>query len=187
MNQLTVQIPELQDKVNSLSASREFNDLETASSSGLSQVPSQLVSILGPRGMLGRDSCLQSDRRNSFVISGNVFENPHASIDRQQLSLEIPEVVHRPNASPCLRTQEDLQPERMNRERNTQIFAIPTPGSVRKFSTWNPPSQADGAHPQSCMVEQPRNQVPEMHFDKFPNPSTFQCCKTNFKTEACPC
>ena len=24
-----------------------------------------------------------------------------------------------------------------------------------------------------------------MHFDKFPNPSTFQCWKTSFKTEVC--
>ena len=35
------------------------------------------------------------------------------------------------------------------------------------------------------MVEQPRNRVPEVHFDKFPDPSTFQCWKTIFKTEAC--
>ena len=26
-----------------------------------------------------------------------------------------------------------------------------------------------------------------MHFDKFSNPSTFQCWKTSFKTEACSC
>ena len=37
------------------------------------------------------------------------------------------------------------------------------------------------------MVELPKNQVSEMHFDKFPNPSTFQCWKTSFKTEVCSC
>ena len=37
------------------------------------------------------------------------------------------------------------------------------------------------------MVEQPRSQVSEMHFDKFPNPSTFQCWKTSFKTDVCSC
>ena len=37
MYELTVQNQELQDKVNSLSESREFYDPETASSSGLSQ------------------------------------------------------------------------------------------------------------------------------------------------------
>ena len=62
-------------------------------------------------------------------------------------------------------------------ERNTQNFAIPTPRFARKFSTWNPPSRAEGACPQNCMVEQPRNQVSEMHFGKFRNPSTFQFWK----------
>ena len=52
-----------------------------------------------------------------------------------------------------------------------------------KFSTWNPPSHAEGAHP----LEQPRNQVSEMHFDKLHNPSTIQCWKTSFKTEVCSC
>ena len=58
-------------------------------------------------------------------------------------------------------------------ERNTQNFAIPTPRFAWKFSTWNPLSHAGGAYPQNCMVELPRNQVSEMHFDTFSNPSTF--------------
>ena len=37
------------------------------------------------------------------------------------------------------------------------------------------------------MAEQPRNQVSEMHFDEFLNPSTFQCGKTSLKTEVCSC
>ena len=37
------------------------------------------------------------------------------------------------------------------------------------------------------MVELPRNQVSELHFDKFRDPSTFQCWNTNFKTEVCSC
>ena len=72
-------------------------------------------------------------------------------------------------------------------ERNAQNFAIPTLGLATKFSTWNPPSHAEGAHPQSCMFEQPRTQVSGMHFEKFADPSTFQCWKTSFKTEVCSC
>ena len=74
-----------------------------------------------------------------------------------------------------------------NLERNTQNCAIFTPRLARKFSTRNPPSHADGVYPQNSMVEQPRNQVSVMHFDKFPDPSKFQCWKTSFKTEACSC
>ena len=72
-------------------------------------------------------------------------------------------------------------------ERNPQIFALPTPRLARKWSTWNPPSHAEGVYPQNCMVELPRDQVPEMHFDKFPDPYTFQCWKTSFETEVCSC
>ena len=41
MNQLMFQMQELQDRVNSLSNAKEFYDPETASSSGLSHVPSK--------------------------------------------------------------------------------------------------------------------------------------------------
>ena len=66
-----VQIQELQDEVNSL----EFFDPETASSSGLSHVPSQLVSMPSPRVLISRDSCLQPATRNSLGTTGCVFED----------------------------------------------------------------------------------------------------------------
>ena len=47
-NQLTVQNQELQDKVNSLNDSKDFHDLETASSSGLSRVPCHPLTVLSP-------------------------------------------------------------------------------------------------------------------------------------------
>ena len=37
------------------------------------------------------------------------------------------------------------------------------------------------------MVEQPRNQISDMHYDKFLDPSTFECWKTSFKTGVCSC
>ena len=52
VNQLMVEIQELQDKDTSLNDAREFYDLETVSSSWLSHVPSQLVSIPSPRGLI---------------------------------------------------------------------------------------------------------------------------------------
>ena len=70
--------------------------------------------------------------------------------------------------------------ERMN-------FATPTPTFARKSSTWSPPSQVEGAYPKNCMVELPRTQVSEVHFDEFPDPPTFQCWKTKFKVELWSC
>ena len=54
-------------------------------------------------------------------------------------------------------------------------------------STWNPPSMAEGTQPQNSLVEQPKHQISETHFDKFSTPSTFQFWKTSFTTEACSC
>ena len=186
-NQLTVQIQELQDKANSLNDLREFNDPEMASSSGLFHVPSQPMSTPSAPGMLSRDSCQQLDTRNSFGTSGNVFEDPpaltgppaaffgnsrsHASARCELVSLNTGRLADRAKEM----------------ERNTQNFAIPAPRFARKFSTRNPPSHAEGAYPQNCTVQQPRNQVSEMHFDKFPNPRTLQRWKTSFKTEVCSC
>ena len=61
---------DLQVKVNSLNDATEFHDPQTASSSGLSHVPSQSMSIPSTRGMISRDSCLQPDTRNSLGTSG---------------------------------------------------------------------------------------------------------------------
>ena len=90
VNHFTVEIQELQDKVNSLNDSREFFDPETASRSGMSHVASERVSIPSRCGMLSRDSCLQLDTRNSFGASGHFFLkiNLH-QMNRQWLVLEI--------------------------------------------------------------------------------------------------
>ena len=45
VNQLLAQVQDLQDKVNSSNDARGFYDPETASSSGVSHVPSQPLSI----------------------------------------------------------------------------------------------------------------------------------------------
>ena len=54
---------------------REFFDPETASSFGSSHVPSQPMSIPSLRELISHDSCLQLDTRNSFGMSGDIFED----------------------------------------------------------------------------------------------------------------
>ena len=60
--------------MNSWNGAQEFYDPETASSSGLSHVPSQPMSLPSPGGMISRESCLKPDTRNSLGTSGHVFE-----------------------------------------------------------------------------------------------------------------
>ena len=64
---------------------------------------------------------------------------------------------------------------------------IPTSRFPGKRSTWNSPSYAEGLHSQRFLVDYQRPQISELHFDKFPAPSTFSCWKIRFKTEVCNC
>ena len=41
--------------------------------------------------------------------------------------------------------------------------------------------------PQNSMVDQQKLQISELHFDKFPTPSTFSCWKIRFKTQVSAC
>ena len=98
VNQLLSQIQELQDKVNSLNEEKEFCALETAISSGMFHVHNQPSSIPSPRGMIGRDSCLQPDTRNSLGTLEHVFEGPPAAEWPSPSFFKIPKNL---TSSPC--------------------------------------------------------------------------------------
>ena len=181
------QIQELQDKVNSLTDATDFYDPETASSSALSHVPSQPISIPSPRGMISRDSCQQSDTRNSLGTSGQVFEGlpargePSSALFGNSKNLASSSCRLKPIEKGKIAEQREVLRIEL------QNCTIPGPRFVRKFSTWNPLYHAGGTYPQNCMMECLRNQISELHFDKFPDTSGFQCWKTNLKTEVCSC
>ena len=69
-----VQIRDLQNKVNSLSDSRECYDPESGSSSGATHVLTS--TILSPRTLPRCDSGLLRGTLNGTGITGNVFERP---------------------------------------------------------------------------------------------------------------
>ena len=70
--QLT-QIQDSQNKINSLSDAREFDNPETASSCGETHVPNQPFTVPSPRTIPCRDSGLPHDTPNIVGTSGNVF------------------------------------------------------------------------------------------------------------------
>ena len=45
----------------------------------------------------------------------------------------------------------------------------------------------DGRFSKDCGADQQRLQISELHFEKFPTPTTFACWKIRFKTEVCTC
>ena len=137
--------------------------------------------------MLSCDSCLQPDTRNSCGISGNVFEDPPAPNEPPAVFFGNSRSLASAPCEPVSLNTGRLADRANELDRKTQKIATLTTRFARKFPTWNPPSHAEGAYLQNCMVDQPRNQVSQMHSDKFPNPSTCQCWETSFKTEVCSC
>ena len=94
MNQLLSQIQELQDKVNSLSEEKEFDDPETASVSRISQVPNQPLSIPSPRGMLSRDSGMPLMYGVPRVLQETFLKANLLEKDHPQLSSRIYGIWH---------------------------------------------------------------------------------------------
>ena len=121
--------------------------------------------------------------RDSFLqpgISGNVFEDLFAPS-------ELPAAFFEHFKKPCVSTMRARLSEHSDSSEGIgekyQTFFTPRFASM--FSTWNPPSHAEGAYPQNCMFEQPRNQVSEMHFDRIPlSFKTEVCFWSNFPTDA---
>ena len=171
------QIQAPQDKVNSLSEEKEFCDPETASSSGVSHVPSQPPSIPSPRGMISRDSGLPHNTRNSMGTSRYVFEDPPAPKGPFPSFFKIPSNL---TLSPCeLRSGNTERAMRHGEglRREPQSSTIPT----RSFA--NVPSplyHTGGTYSLNCMMETPRYTISELHFGKFPDSGDFQCCDFHF-------
>ena len=171
-----------------MNEAKEFYDLEAASTSGLSHVPTQPMSIPSPRRKISRDSCLQPDTRNSLGTSGHVFEGPPAPGEPSSAlfgnSKNLASVSCR---SKPIDTGKNCGTEREVLRKEPQNCSIPTPRFARKFSSRNPLYHAGGTYLQNCMMEIPRNQISELHFDEFPDTSGFQCWQTNCKTEVRSC
>ena len=66
-----------------------------------------------------------------------------------------------------------------------QIQSIPQPRFVGSLLTGELPSLVGEFHSTNFMVEQPKNNVSDLRFEKVPTPSTFTYWKMNFKTEVC--
>ena len=45
----------------------------------------------------------------------------------------------------------------------------------------------EGDFSKNYGADQQRQQISDLHFDKFPTPATFACLKIRFKTEVCTC
>ena len=180
--ELVGKIQELQNEINCMSDSKEFQDAESIRS-GNSHVTSRPVSFPPhpiPEGMLSRSFGVPSRREgppsiwDTYGISGNVFANPDASS-----SAPYPQVLNQWSSS----IEEPLHSstvEKSERREQNQGLRCQSGPSARNSVIFS-----GGDSSKIYGADQQRLQISDLHFDKFPSPATFACRKIRFKTEVC--
>ena len=175
-------IQELQNEINCMNDSRDFQDAESARN-GQSHVTSQPVFFPPhpvPGGMLSRSIGMPTRREkppniwDTHGISGNVFVNPGASSSApypRELNPWSSNVSEHTSPHVVSENQTPVQDQRCQSRPSARNSVIPCEGDFSKNY---------GAHQQ-------RLQISDLHFDKFPTPATFACWKIRVKTEVCTC
>ena len=181
--ELTGKIQELQNEMNCMNDSRDFQDAESVRS-GNSYVTSTPVSFPPhpiPGGMLSRSTGMPSRREGPpfgtrMVCRETFFASPVASSSApspQELnpwSSGTSEQIHSSTAEKN-ENQTPVQDQRCQSGPSARNSFDPSEGnSLKKYG-----------------ADQQRLQISDLHFDKFPTPATFACWKIRFKTEVCTC
>ena len=182
--ELSGRIQELQNEVNCMNDSEDFQDAESVRS-GNSHVASRPVSFPShpiPEGLLRPffvSPCSKEGPPSIWAthgISGNVFANPHASSSApypQELNpwrTTIEEPIHTSTVEKSERPEQkqDLRCQSGQSAKDSVIFS-------------------GGDYSKNYGADQQRQQISDLHFDKFPTPATCACWKIRFKTEVCTC
>ena len=182
--ELTGKIQDLQNEINCMNDSKQFQDAESIRS-GNSYVTSRPVSFPLhpiPGGMLSRSIGMPSRKDgppsiwDTHGFSRNVFANPTASSSEpypQELnpwSSHISEPIHSSQAVKN-ENQTPVEDQRCQSGPSVKSSIIPS----------------DGDSSKNYGADQQRLQIPDLHFDKFTRPATFACWKIKFTTEVCTC
>ena len=180
--ELSGRIQELQNEINGMNDSKEFQDVESIRS-GNSHVTSRPVSFPPhpiPEGML-RHSFVTPSRRegppsiwDTHGISGNVFANPDASS-----AAPYPQELHQWNSS----IEEPLHSstvEKSERPEQDQDLRCQSGPSAKKSVIFS-----GGDSSKNYGAEKQRLQISDLHFDQFPDPATPVCWEIRFNTVVC--
>ena len=182
--ELSGRVQELQNEVNCMSDSKDFQDAESIRS-GNCHVASRPVSFPPhpiPEGMLRHSFVTPSRREGPPSIwdahgkSKNVFVNPDASS-----SAPYPQELRQWNSS----LEEPLHSstvEKSERQEQTQDLRCQSGPSAKDSVIFS-----GGDSSKNYGADQQRLQISDLPFDKFPTPATFACWKIRFKTELCTC
>ena len=182
--ELSGRLQELQNEVNCMNDSKDFQDAESVRS-GNSHVTSQPMfpkhpipeGLLKPAFISQRQTEEPPDIWDRPGISGNVFENPQASSTApypQELNPPWRKTIEEP-----LHMSTAEKSERPVRDQDLRCQSGPSAKDSVIFS--------GGDSSKNYGADQQRLQISDLHFDKFPTPATFACWKIRFKTEVCTC
>ena len=160
--------------------SGDFQYVESIYSGRLSHVSSAPVMISSSRSLPSRDKRLPLGTWNQSGVQEKVFGNQFATFD-------LPRHLTRRIQSDDVQRNREAVPE----ARRTKTFhtsedrlnrgTIPMPTFATRPLTTS--SQEPVDIQQNYVVGQQRQQISELHFDKFPDPSSFLVWKTRFKTQ----
>ena len=182
--ELSGRLQELQNEVNCMNDSKDFQDAESVRS-GNSHVTSQPMlfpkhpafeGLLRPSFVSPRRKEGPPDIWDTSGFSGNVFADPHASS-----SAPYPQELNQWNSSieEPLHSSTVEKSERPEQNQDLRCQSGPSAKDSVIFS--------GGDSSKNYGADQQRLQIFGSPFDKFPTPATFACWKIRFMTEVCTC
>ena len=183
--ELSGRLHELQNEVNCMNDSKDFQDAESICS-GNSHVTSPpglfprhppFEGLLKPAFISQRQAEEPPNIRDTSGISGNVFAHPQTSSSApypQELNSTWRKTIEEP-----IHMSTVEKSERSERDQDLRCQSGPSAKNSVIFS--------GGDYSKNYGADQQRLQISDLHFDKFPTPATFACWKIRFKTEVCTC
>ena len=177
--ELSGRVQELQNEVNCMNDSKDFQDAESVRS-GNSHVTSQPISFPLhpiPEGMLRHSFVSTSRICDTHSILGNVSANPDASSsapylqELRQWSSSIEEPLHSSTVE---------KSERQEQNQDLRCQSGPSAKDSVIFSGGDSSKNSGADHQQ-------RLQISDLHFDRFRTTTTLACWKIRFKTDVCIC
>ena len=159
---------EMQEQMNSMNDSGEFQEVESNHSGRLSHVSSQPTIIPSSRFVLSRDKRLPFDTWNTSELQENVFGNQFSTSDSSRNHYQGIHHSTTPGATGSVPVHIGTG-TLVARDEDLTGGTIPMPTFARRPSTMSSLFPVD--IPQSSVVGQQRQQISELQFDKFHLPS----------------
>ena len=179
---LTSQLQQLQEQMNFMNSSGEFQDIESNYSGRLSHVSSQPEMIPMSRALPSRDkkrlpldTWNQSRVQENVLLEINVLCLIHLDTFLKEFHLKN---VHR-NREAIPHQRKEKASLTSGDGQNCGTIPMPTFASRPLTTSSTIPVEL----PQNYVVGQQRQQMSELQFDKFPTPASFLVWKTRFITQ----